>query len=95
MFYLFAVLFGLGFGGEVALISPMVADLFGLKAHGAILGIVTFAWTVGGSVGTLIAGYLFDITGNYYFAFMLCVVIIFAGIILAVKLKPTREKAFV
>ena len=46
MFYLFAVLFGLSWGGGAALHSPITAELFGLRSHGAILGIVVFAGAI-------------------------------------------------
>jgi len=70
MLYAFAALYGFAHGGLFALISPVVAELFGLSSHGIILGIVTFSGTVGGTIGPVLAGYIFDITGSYQFDFL-------------------------
>jgi len=94
MFYLFAVLFGFGWGGLSALMSPVVAELFGLKAHGAILGMVLFISAVGGAIGPLIAGRVFDITGSYQLVFLICVVLSVMGLILAALLRPTGREGF-
>ncbi|MFC2047244.1 MFS transporter, partial [Chloroflexota bacterium] len=42
MLYLVAGIFGLGFGGVLALLSPMSAELFGLRSQGVILGVFMF-----------------------------------------------------
>ena len=39
MLYLFAVVFALCYGGLTAMQSPIVAQFFGLGAHGTILGL--------------------------------------------------------
>lgn len=91
MLYLFAIIFGFGMGGVVALQPPVTAELFGLRAHGAILGAVVFGTTTGGAIGSLLAGRIFDITGGYYLAFLVCAVLAIAGLILAWLLKPTRR----
>jgi len=91
MLYLFAIIFGFGMGGLVALQSPVTAELFGLRAHGAILGAVVFGTATGGAIGSLLAGRIFDITGGYYLAFLVCAVLAIAGLILAWLLKPTRR----
>lgn len=90
--YLFAVIVGFGIGGLVALESPLTAELFGLRAHGAILGVIVFGATTGGAIGSLLAGYLFDISGSYYLAFLIYAVLAIAGIILASLLRPGRQK---
>jgi len=71
MLFLFAALFGFGGGGQTALMAPAAAELFGLRVHGTILGTVVFIANIGGAVGPLIAGYIFDITNSYYLAFLI------------------------
>ena len=39
MFYLFAVIFGFSSGGVIVLVASTVAEFFGLKAHGVIMGL--------------------------------------------------------
>ena len=92
MLYLFAAIFGFAYGGVVVLESPLVAELFGLSSHGVILGIVAFGYTVGGAVGPILAGRIFDIIGSYQVAFLVCAVLGILGIILASLLKPGVSK---
>lgn len=92
MLYLFAVIFGFAYGGLAALESPLVADLFGLSSHGAIFGIAAFGFTVGGAVGPILAGRIFDILSNYQIVFLICAMVVILGIILACLLKPRFGK---
>lgn len=64
--YLFAVLFGLNYGGTFVLLQLLVADYFGLKNYGKILGAVTVIETAGGALGTIITGRIADLSGGDY-----------------------------
>jgi MFS family permease len=88
MFYLFAVIFGIGYGGLAALMSPVPAELFGLRSLGTIVGAVMFSFTIGGAIGPVLAGSIFDMTGSYDRAFWACTAVGVAGIILSVLLRP-------
>jgi len=93
MFYLFAVVFGFSWGGQAVLPSPMVAELFGLRAHGAIVGTVIFVGTIGGAIGPILAGRIFDVTGNYQLAFLILVGITIIALILALLLRPVSRQS--
>lgn len=88
MLYLFAVIFGLAYGGLVVLISPLIADLFGLRAHGAIFGTANIAASGFGSLSPLLAGRIFDMTEGYYAAFWVGAGISIVGLVLALLLRP-------
>ena len=64
--YLFAVLFGLNYGGTFVLLQLLVADYFGLKEYGKILGAVTVIETIGGALGTFVTGKIADASGGDY-----------------------------
>lgn len=85
--YLFAAIFGLAYGGMQVLFSPLVAELFGLKSHGVILGAAAFGGSIGATLGPLVAGYMFDTTGSYSLTFILCVVLSVVAIVLTLLLK--------
>jgi MFS family permease len=93
MFFIFGALFGFGQGGLATMESPVVAHVYGIRAHGAILGLVFFMDTIGGALGPFLAGYIFDTTRFYTPAFILCImlnVVCLAAIVLlrpAVKLR--------
>jgi MFS family permease len=85
--YVFAGMYGFAHGGFFALFSPLVAELFGLKAHGSILGAVIFSGAAGGAAGPVLAGWIFDVTQSYQIAFLLCLALSVAALILSVLLK--------
>ena len=88
MFYLLVLAFGFGFGGCGALVSLLLADLFGRKAHGLILGFFVAAFGFGSSVGPILIGYVFDVTGSYQVGFLLCVVLSIIALTIIMLLKP-------
>lgn len=90
-FYLFAVLFGLAYGGWAALISVVVADLFGLSSLGIILGVVQIGVTTGEAGGPILAGKIFDITSSYQPAFIVGLILSVTAIILALFLRPVAD----
>jgi MFS family permease len=91
VFYLWAIVYGLGVSGGGIMEPIIVAELFGIKSHGLILGVVSFVFTIGGAVGPLVTGYIFDLTGNYQIAFLLCAVLGIVAIILGTVLRQIQK----
>jgi MFS family permease len=91
--YAFAVVYGLAHGAFFTALSPIIAELFGLRAHGVLFGMVTFCGNVGGAVGPLLAGYLFDVTGAYRGAFWGCVGLSLLGLALFSTLRPISDRS--
>ena len=91
MLYLFAIFIGLANGGNVASDSPLVARLFGLKSMGSIVGISSCAFSIGAALGPIITGYVFDSTGSYQQAFMICAAFSVLGIVMASIMRPTKK----
>ncbi|MGB2814908.1 MAG: MFS transporter [Dehalococcoidales bacterium] len=92
MLILFAMIYGFAHGGYATLVSPTIAELFGMRSHGAILGIIIFLGTIGGAAGPVFAGYLFDVTGNYQSSFLVCITIGVIGLALSTTLRPVIIK---
>ena len=88
MLYLFAVIFGFAFGSFVALESPMTAELFGMRSHGAIFGAVASGYPIGCTIGPVLMGRIFDVTGSYSQAFLVCAGVAIIGLILTLPLRP-------
>ena len=91
MFYLFAIIFGFGYGGLVTMSSLLVADLFGLRNHGLIFGVVAFTITFGGGVGPLMAGYIFDLSNSYYLLLFILLAVSAAASVLISLLKSKKS----
>ncbi|MBI4284563.1 MAG: MFS transporter [Chloroflexi bacterium] len=82
MLYLFAALFGFASGGPFAMVSMIVADIFGLKAHGVLMGLVNSGITLGGTLGPVLAGYIFDTTGSYRLSFTISIILCLIALVL-------------
>lgn len=59
----FAVVFGVGYGGFVALLPAVVAELFGLARFGTLVGVLYTANAVGAGIGPWVAGALVESYG--------------------------------
>lgn len=94
MLYLFAIIFGFGYGGIAALYPLALAEIFGLSSHGVILGAIELGTTIGSTIGPVLAGYIFDVTGGYYLVFLILTAIGLAGLILISLLKAQPQGAY-
>ena len=87
--YAFAVLFGLGLGGEYMIIPLMAAELFGVRVLGRLLGVILTADGVAEATSPMLIGYLRDRTGSYDLGFVLLIAIALAGTA-AIAMLPRR-----
>ena len=85
----FVVVYGFAHGGFFALLAPLVAEMFGTRSHGALFGMVTFCGMLGGAVGPVIAGRIFDVTQSYQPAFLILIVVSSVGLTLSLLLGRT------
>lgn len=91
MLYLFAAVYGFAHGGFFAIMSPLVAELFGTMSHGVNLGMVLFLGQIGGSIGPVVTGRIFDITHSYQLAFIILIAASIGALILSMtQIKPVR-----
>jgi MFS family permease len=91
--YLFAVIYGFGLWAGGGIMSPMAADLFGLKSHGAIYAGTTFAFSIGGALGPVLVGYLFDVTGSYGPGFLTCTAISITCLMAIIYIRPIKKSS--
>lgn len=61
--------FGAGFAAADTMVTKVIPDVFGLRALGAIMGVLNMGWRAGAALGPAAAGFLFDLTGSYTVAF--------------------------
>jgi len=92
MFYLFAILFGLAYGGSVPLIPAVTADFFGPGSMGTIFGVISFGGILGGAFGPLLAGTLHDSTQSYGTAFLAISIVAAVGALLAFFLRGLKPR---
>jgi MFS family permease len=82
--------YGIAHGGFFTVMSPTVAEYFGLQAHGAIFGLVLFFGTIGGAAGPILAGRIFDLTGSYAPAFTALAALATLGLALVLRLPSAN-----
>jgi MFS family permease len=86
--YIFAVIFGLSYGGTFVLLQLVLVDYFGLREFGKILGAATVIETLGGAIGTYATGKIADaFGGDYTQAFYGVIVVTGAAAALAMVLN--------
>ncbi|MHB1006152.1 MAG: MFS transporter [Chloroflexota bacterium] len=72
--YLYAGLFGFGYGVNAPLCSAAAADLFQGKRFGSIYGALYVGSGTGSSLGPWLSGVLFDLTGAYFASIVMSVI---------------------
>ncbi len=90
--YTFAIVFGLVYGGVIPLLSSRVAELFGLRALGAIVGFMLFGVAIGNAIGPVATGYGFDLLGSYSIPFTVCGLLVGLGALLTFFVKPMEPQ---
>lgn len=63
------VVFGAGFAASDTMVVKVIPDVFGLRAIGAIMGVLALGWRLGAAIGPAAAGFLYDVTGSYALPF--------------------------
>jgi MFS family permease len=77
--YVYAVLFGLGFGARGPIITAIAAQIFPGRRFGVIYGFLSVGNGLGGALGPWFAGALFDVTGSYRVPFLIATGFCVAG----------------
>ena len=88
MMYVFAVIFGLLWGGSGTIITSLVGDIFGTSNLGSIMGLITAGWALGAAIGPAVGGYIFDACGSYHIAFGAGAAALFISACLIACIKP-------
>jgi sugar phosphate permease len=86
---MFAIVFGLGLGGEYLIIPLMAGELFGVAVLGRVMGIILTADGVAEATGPWLVGNLRDRFGTYDVGFLVLVGAAIVGAV-AVALLPAR-----
>lgn len=89
----FAVLWGLGFGGRTPMLHALRGEFFGRKHFGVILGMSAFPMAVGMMITPVIVGWVFDRTGTYENSlYALAIACLVGTITILMTTKPDKPK---
>jgi MFS family permease len=84
------VLCGLGIGAEIDLMAFFVGRYFGLRAFGAIYGLMFATFAVGSGLGSYLMGACFDVAGSYRPMLIAFVAALIAACLMITRLGPYR-----
>jgi len=91
--FLFAIVFGLNYFSTVPPTTTLTANIFGRDSVGELSGWIFLSHQVGSALAALTAGWLFDQTGSYFWAFVSAAVLAFlaAGLTLFINEAPVTR----
>ena len=93
--FAFLVLYGLGYGATFVLLQRLVAEYFGNRDYGRILGTITMIEIFGGVIGGRITGYLADrASGDYGAAFYVMIAVTAAAYACMLVLNLSKDKGY-
>ncbi len=87
------VAFGAGFSGSDLMVTKVIPEVFGVRAIGAIMGVLTLGWRSGAALGPAAAGFLYDLTGSYAPSFGLAPLAVLASWVLFALATSRRRMA--
>jgi MFS family permease len=88
--YLFAVIFGMGLGGDYMIIPLMAAELFGVRILGRLMGVILTADGVADATAPMLVGLLHDRQSSYVGGFSVLIALALIGA-LAIALLPKKR----
>lgn len=90
MLYYYAMSLGAGIGICSPTMPAAITDIFQGRKVGFIIGFIWFAFAIGGAIGPWLGGWLFELKGNYWLAFVVAI-ILFAVACAAIWLAAPRK----
>jgi MFS family permease len=89
--YIFAVIFGIGLGGDYMIIPLMAADLFGVRALGRTMGIILVADGIAEALFPMLVGGLYDAAKSYTNGFLVLIGLATLGALVVSFLPKTKQ----
>ncbi len=88
-----SVLIGANYGANLSIFPSVTKDFFGLKNFGVNYGMIFTAWGVGGILGPMLSGYIFDTFKNFNDAYLIAGICLLIAAVLTFMIRPPRAKA--
>ena len=87
MLYLFAVIYGVGYGGFDPPTVALIGDTFGLRSLGVVMGALVIGWAMGAALGPAAGGLVYDVNNSYFMAFIIGALFMLASAILVYLIR--------
>ncbi|MGB7467610.1 MAG: MFS transporter [Candidatus Acidiferrum sp.] len=93
LMYAFAILFGVGLGGDYMIIPLITAEIFDAKLLGRLLGVILTAGGIAEAVAPWIVGHIRDVTGSYSNGFLFLIAMSLLGAVVVAFLPKQAVRA--
>jgi MFS family permease len=90
--YSFIAFFGAGWGVTAPMFMSIAADLFQGRSIGLIYGLLEGSIGIGGAFGSWVAGFIFDKTQSYQWAFVLATSVSIVSCIIVWVAAPRKVR---
>jgi MFS family permease len=93
LMYTFAILFGVGLGGDYMIIPLITAEIFDARLLGRLLGVILTAGGVAEAVAPWIVGHIRDVSGSYSNGFLFLIAMSLLGAVVVAFLPKRAVRA--
>lgn len=91
---IFALWFGVSYGGIVSLLPTLCMDLFGGRAVSSIIGTLYTGAALGNLLGPVVAGAVFDRTGSYGLVIWICIALSALATVASARLLGPQARTY-
>lgn len=88
--YISALVYGFGYGCIAPILPILTADRFGRHVLGTVYGLLTFLTCLGGSIGPILGGVIFDKFGSYQYLWEINIAILSIMCVVSLTLKKGK-----
>ena len=89
--YVCALVYGFGYGSLAPVIPLLIAHRFGRHVLGSIYGLLTFFIGVGGAIGPVLGGFIYDKFGSYHYLWMINIIVLICIAFAILTLKKGKQ----
>lgn len=90
MVWAFVIVFAFAMGGTNTLRPLVIGEFFSIDSFGRTFGLTELIRRFGAAAGPLVAGYIFDVTGSYHYAFITIIAAYLAGMAALFIIHPVK-----
>lgn len=88
---LFALTYGIVEMASIAPTSSFCADIFGKYSFGVVLGVVSISHMLGGAIGSLIPGIIYDTVHSYTPVFIMSSILLVISAVIVLQVRDDRD----
>ncbi|MGB9697908.1 MAG: L-lactate MFS transporter [Thermodesulfobacteriota bacterium] len=90
--FIASILIGFNYGANLSVFPSVTKDYFGLKNFGLNYGLIFTAWGVGGILGPILSGWIYDQAKNFNNAYLIASICLLMAAALTFITRPPKTK---